>query len=80
MTTAQPSAGSRAVLRLVEPGNDAICSHCRRQVKFAARIHPRQVIVNVYEQGIWQRTEHFHEDCYIEAGEPFGPASEPRPA
>jgi hypothetical protein len=80
MTGKPGEANSRAVVRLVEPGNDAVCAHCRRQVKFAAKVHPRQVIVNVYEDGVWQRTEHFHEECYAEAGQPFGPAAEPRPA
>jgi hypothetical protein len=80
MTSAPGTASSRAVMRLVEPGNDAMCAHCGRQVKFAARVHPRQVIVNVYEDGVWKRIEHFHEECYAEAGEPFGPAVDPRPA
>lgn len=65
------------VLRLVEPGNSASCEVCSTQIKFAARTHPRQVIANVYEGGVWQRVEHYHEECYREAGEPFGPVAEP---
>ncbi len=79
MTSPPGTASSRAVIRLVEPGNDAVCSYCSRQVKFAARVHPRQVIVNVYEDGVWKRIEHFHEECYVEAGAPFGPATDARP-
>lgn len=65
---------SRAVMRVVEAGNDAVCEHCHQPVKFAARFKCRQVIANVYDQGRWQRVEHFHDTCYTEAGEPYGPA------
>ena len=71
------SAETRAVIRLIEPGNDALCAHCGRVVKFSARSRTRQVIANVYEGGAWQRVEHFHEHCYEAAAAPFGPASEP---
>jgi hypothetical protein len=37
-----------------------------------ARAQLRQVICNVYEDGVWQRVEHFHADCYLEASEPYG--------
>ncbi len=68
---------TRAVVRPVDPGNDASCTLCGRQIKFAARTHPRQVIANVYESGTWQRVDHFHEDCYESAGAPLGPALDP---
>jgi hypothetical protein len=42
-------------------------------VKFVARAHPRQVIADVYEEGRWLRVEHFHAECYEQAGHPFGP-------
>jgi hypothetical protein len=42
-------------------------------VKFVARAQLRQVIANVYIDGAWARVEHFHSDCYGEAGEPYGP-------
>ena len=77
------SAETRAVIRLIEPGNDAACATCGKAVKFSARSRTRQVIANVYEGGSWQRVEHFHEHCYRSAGEPFGRAAEPsseRPA
>jgi len=67
---------SRAVERPIEAGNSAMCAHCGEPVQFVARAHLRQVISNVYEEGTWQRVEHFHADCYEEAAEPYGPAAE----
>jgi hypothetical protein len=67
---------SRAVVRTVEAGNSAMCAHCGAQVKFVARAQLKQVIANVYVQGIWNRVEHFHHDCYELAGEPYGPAAQ----
>jgi hypothetical protein len=64
---------TRAVVRGVEPGNDVRCVRCGKQIKFAARTHPRQVIANVYLEGAWNRVDHFHEECYLEANEPYGP-------
>lgn len=66
---------SRAVVRTIEPGNFAHCRQCGGQVKFQARSQARQVICNVYDDGRWQRVEHFHAICYGEAGQPYGPAS-----
>jgi hypothetical protein len=60
-------------VRLVEAGNDAVCEHCRATIKFAARLKERQVIANVYDNGRWKRVEHFHEGCYDEVGDPYGP-------
>ena len=45
------------------------------QVKFAAKQNRQQVIANVYVAGRWDRVEHFHEECYGEAHDPYG---EPR--
>jgi hypothetical protein len=67
---------SRAVVRQVEPGNSASCAHCGAPVKFQARVQQRQVIANVYDNGTWQRVEHFHAECYNEAGEPYGPPTD----
>jgi len=64
---------SRAVTRPIEPGNSAVCTHCGTPVKFVARTQGKQVIANVYENGTWVRVEHFHADCYGQAGEPYGP-------
>ena len=68
---------SRAVERLVEPGNSAVCVQCRAPVKFVARVQHRQVIANVYVDDSWDRVEHFHAPCYAEAGHPYGPAAQP---
>ena len=64
---------SRAVVRPVDPGNSASCAHCGAPVKFVARAQLRQVIANVYTDGAWERVEHYHEECYDEAGQPYGP-------
>jgi hypothetical protein len=67
---------SRAVVRPIEPGNSALCAQCGAPVKFVARAQLRQVIANVYEDGTWVRVEHYHADCYEDAGRPYGaPAS-----
>jgi hypothetical protein len=63
---------SRAVIRTIEPGNSAVCPHCKQVVKFQARVQGRQVICNVYVDGRWDRVEHFHADCYEEACHPYG--------
>ena len=66
---------SRAVERPVEPGNSAMCAHCGAPVKFVARAQLRQVIANVYVEGTWDRVEHYQQECYVEAGQPYGPAT-----
>jgi hypothetical protein len=76
-TTTEVTTGSRAVLRRVEPGNMALCVVCGDQVKFAARQNRQQVIANVYRDQRWDRVEHFHDECYAVAGEPYGPAGLP---
>jgi hypothetical protein len=75
ITLPKVTLGSRAVLRRVEAGNLALCATCGEQVKFAAKQNRQQVICNVYVDAKWDRVEHFHPECYAEAGEPFGPAS-----
>ncbi len=70
---------SRAVVRPIEPGNSAVCVNCGAPVKFVARAQLKQVIANVYDNGVWKRVEHFHADCYTEANEPYGPAVPPEP-
>ena len=64
---------SRAVLRTIDAGNSAYCSHCEDLIKFRAKIRAQQVICNVYVKNQWDRVEHFHSDCYEKAEEPFGP-------
>ncbi len=68
---------SRAVERLVEPGNSAVCVRCRQPVKFVARNQHRQVIANVYVGDTWDRVEHFHLECYESAGQPYGTPAKP---
>lgn len=70
-----PVLGSRAVVRPIEPGTAAECAHCAQRVKFIARMKGRQVVCNVYEDGRWDRVEHYHWDCYGEAGRPYGEAA-----
>ncbi|MEM9564079.1 MAG: hypothetical protein AAGA93_15775 [Actinomycetota bacterium] len=65
---------SRAVLRLIEPGSVAECPFCGERVKFRARHRDQQVICNVYEDGVWQRVEQYHLECYEKAGFPYGDA------
>lgn len=72
-------AESRAVIRSIEPGNSALCAHCGAPVKFVARAQLKQVIANVYVGDSWDRVEHFHADCYGDAGKPYGEAAEPAP-
>ncbi|MFW2381935.1 MAG: hypothetical protein ACN4GZ_09270 [Acidimicrobiales bacterium] len=67
---------SRAVTRLIEAGSMTECEHCEERVKFRARHRDMQVICNVYTKGVWTRVEHYHEDCYVKASEPFGPAED----
>lgn len=70
---------SRAVARYIEAGNSALCASCGDAVQFRARVKVQQVICNVYVDGKWDRVEHFHRDCYDEAGKPYGEADESQP-
>ncbi len=63
------------MLRNVEPGSSASCTGCDKPIKFSAKNPQRQVIANVYVDGVWNRVEQFHAVCYDEAEHPFG---EPR--
>ena len=69
------AAKSRAVERPIEAGNSATCASCGAPVKFVAKSRDRQVIANVYEAGTWNRVEHYHAECYLRAGEPYGIAA-----
>jgi|GEM_PF-1576823 len=63
---------SRAVLRLIEAGSTADCPHCLETVSFKARQRDMQVICNIYNNGVWEKVEQFHKDCYKEANNPYG--------
>lgn len=66
---------SRAVIRPVEAGNSATCAACGQPVKFTAKMRTQQVIANVYVDGRWDRVEHYHASCYLDAGQPYGSAA-----
>ena len=66
--------GSRAVLRPIEAGSLVECTHCGDRVKFQAKVRKHQVICNIYVDGRWNRVEHYHDHCYLDAGEPYGTA------
>jgi hypothetical protein len=68
---------SRAVLRIIEAGNDAECVTCQSPIKFRVRAREQQVICNVYVDGRWDRVEHHHEACYESAGAPYGDPAPP---
>lgn len=72
----QPVWKSRAVFRLIEAGSAVTCVGCGEHIKFKAKIRAKQVICNVYAKGVWQRVEHFHEDCYARADRPYGEPSD----
>lgn len=63
---------SRAVVRLIEPGNNAYCAKCDDLLKFRARLRLEQVICNVYVKNKWDRVEHYHPECYEKDGSPYG--------
>ena len=72
MTITNTHLNSRAVLRIVEPGTWATCAACGDPVKFSAKVRHQQVIANVYVDGVWNRVEHYHADCYETSGAPYG--------
>jgi hypothetical protein len=63
---------SRAVVRIIEAGSATSCAACGAPIKFQVRVKGTQVICNVYEDQRWARVEHYHEDCYLDAGSPHG--------
>jgi len=63
---------SRAVSRTVDAGNAADCAVCDELIKCRARIRAEQIICNVYVKNRWDRVEHYHPECYEEAGAPYG--------
>ena len=75
MSDTTTTSKSRAVVRAIEPGCAATCVTCDLPVKFIARMNGRQVIANVYDDGRWQRVEHYHFECYEVSGFPYGEAA-----
>lgn len=62
------------MIRDVEAGSTVDCVHCDERVKFQAKVRNKQAICNIYINGAWNRVEHYHADCYVAAGEPYGEA------
>lgn len=75
MTAVAPPLGTRAVLRSVEAGQLERCPWCDLMVKFRARHRDKRIVANVYANGKWNRVEVWHDDCYLQAGEPYGAAT-----
>lgn len=70
---------TRAVLRPVDPANgnpEVYCVACKGPIKFVAQKRQRRVICNLFENGVWTDTVHFHSVCYFEAGQPYGEPAE----
>jgi hypothetical protein len=67
---------SRAVLRRIEAGSSVSCVRCEDHIKFSAKDRANQVICNVYRKGVWDRVEHYHEACYLDADSPYGQAED----
>jgi hypothetical protein len=70
---------TRAVRRRIEQGINEycdageICGINGGVIKFAARAATKDYVVcNVYEDGQWNRVEHYHLHCYENAGQPYG--------
>ena len=42
---------------------------------FVTLVFVYTTIANVYENGVWNRVEHYHAECYEAAGEPYGTAA-----
>lgn len=68
-----PTLTSRAVRRLIEPGNNVACASCGEIIKFVTREQASQIIANVYVDGRWDRVEYWHDVCYEKADSPYGP-------
>lgn len=73
IATTKSVGQSRAVQRHIQAGSSALCAGCEEAVKFATKVRRHQIIANVYDNGRWNRVEHYHPECYAEAGEPHGP-------
>lgn len=63
---------SRATTRAIEAGSRSVCTHCDQEMRFRTRERDMQVICNVYVAGLWDKVEHYHPGCYVDAGSPHG--------
>lgn len=63
---------TRVVIRSVEEKNMFYCGSCDKPIVYSKSKKPKQVIANLYEEGVWQETVTYHLDCYEAVGEPHG--------
>lgn len=63
---------TRAVSRVLNPGEGMLCAGCDGIVQFKARLKLKRIVCNVYAGGRWDRIEVWHPGCYAEAGQPHG--------
>jgi hypothetical protein len=75
MVPSGTTLATRAVERPIVPDVDACCAHCCERIRFTRPGTARRVIANIYTDGRWDHVEHFHDLCYVEAGQPHGPAA-----
>ena len=68
---------SRAVERVIVPDVVERCVQCGEPIRYVAKSLACRVIANVYEDGRWDRVEHFHAHCYFDASQPYGTAAAP---
>lgn len=64
--------GTRAVSRVINPGEGTPCVACELPALFRARLKLKRIVCNVYVKGRWDRVEVWHPTCYAEAGHPHG--------
>lgn len=63
---------SRAVTRKLQPGLGLDCDACSMPIKYSAKFPSNQIIANVYENNVWQKVVHYHEECYRQLAYPYG--------
>lgn len=69
---------NRCVLRQVNPaegGPEFYCAACETPIRWKAREKRWKVIAHVYRAKRWVRDDHFHLQCYTDAGSPYGEAA-----
>lgn len=70
---------TRVALVSPEKVGSNVCARCARLFRRSWRRRSDLVVVaNVYEGRRWNRVEAFHQECYREAGCPYGASREGR--
>lgn len=66
---------SRAVGRKVVPPVNRDCTECGEEIRYRARDNQIMILATIVDAaGTWVREEvYFPPECYVEAGEPYGP-------